>query len=171
MGRRLVTVILEMACGLYITGTIWDTSLDQGSTTDMDDATEARERSVCKEKGGQQDEQDGSQGLHYGRSDNCIGVLLICAQRNREYSHGFRCDYNWNKGLPVGKIFLLPLMGSFLMVVVPKTHIVDFDVGEMFYNFRFYPVLENYCIVDLGSYMGHIKYHKVILDRGSFGPI
>ena len=57
----------------------------------------------------------------------------------------------WNTKL------MLPSMGSFLIMVVPKTQMVDLDVGEMFYNFRMYLVLENYCKVDLGSYMGHKK--------------
>ena len=55
---------------------------------------------------------------------------------------------------------MLPLMGSFIMMVGPKTQMVDLDVGEMFYNFRMYLVLENYCKVDLGSYMGHKKDRK-----------
>ena len=51
--------------------------------------------------------------------------------------------------------FLFPSMGSLLVILGPKTHMVDLDVGEMFYNFIIYPVLENYYGVDLGSYMGH----------------
>ena len=53
--------------------------------------------------------------------------------------------------------FMLPSMGSLIMMVGLKTHMVDIDVGEMFYNIRLYLVLENYCVVDLGYYMGHTK--------------
>ena len=56
--------------------------------------------------------------------------------------------------------FMLPSTGTFLMTVDPKTHMIDLDVGEMFYNFFLSPVLENYCEVDLGSYMGHTKDHQ-----------
>ena len=45
-------------------------------------------------------------------------------------------------------------------MVGPKTHMVDLDVGEMFYNFRLSLLLENYCEVDLGFYMGYKKHQK-----------
>ena len=45
--------------------------------------------------------------------------------------------------------FMEPSMGSLLMMVVPKTHMVNLYAGEMFYNFRFYPVTATYCRVDL----------------------
>ena len=51
-------------------------------------------------------------------------------------------------------------MGSLIMMLGMKTHMVDIDVGEMFYNIRLYLVLENYCVVDLGYYMGHTKDRK-----------
>ena len=57
--------------------------------------------------------------------------------------------------------FILPSKGSFLMVVVPETHMANLYVGGMFYNFRLSPVLSKYCGVDLGSYLGHKKYHQV----------
>ena len=56
---------------------------------------------------------------------------------------------------------MLPLMGSFIMMVGPKTQMVDLDVGEMFYNFRLSLVLENYYRVGLGSYLGHKKDQQV----------
>ena len=49
-------------------------------------------------------------------------------------------------------------MGSFLMMVGPETHMVNLDVGGKFYNFRLSLVLDKYCGMDLGSYMGHTKY-------------
>ena len=55
---------------------------------------------------------------------------------------------------------MLPSMGSFLMMVVPKTYMVDLYVGGIFYNFQLYPVLENYYRVYLGSYLGQKKYHQ-----------
>ena len=48
------------------------------------------------------------------------------------------------------------------MLVGPQTHMVDLDVGDMFYNFQLSLVLAKYCGVDLGSYLGHkntIKEH------------
>ena len=36
-----------------------------------------------------------------------------------------------------------------------KMHMVNLDVGEMFYNFWLSLVLVKYCKVDLGSYLGH----------------
>ena len=63
-------------------------------------------------------------------------------------------DYLWNPN------FMLTSMGSFLMMVGPETHMVDLDVGEMFYNFRLSLVLDKYCGMDLGSYMGHTKYYQ-----------
>ena len=56
--------------------------------------------------------------------------------------------------------FMLPSIGSFLMMVGPETHMVDIYVGEMFYNFRLSSVLAKYCGVDLGSYLGHNKDHQ-----------
>ena len=53
--------------------------------------------------------------------------------------------------------FMLTSMGSFLMMVGLKMHIVDLYVEEMFYNFRFYSVLEKYRGVNLVSYMGYNK--------------
>ena len=38
-------------------------------------------------------------------------------------------DFLW------GLEFMLPPMGSLLIMVGPKTHMVDLDSGEMFYNF------------------------------------
>ena len=43
------------------------------------------------------------------------------------------------------------------MLVGLKTHMVDLYVREIFYDFRLFLVLENYCGVDLGSYLGHKK--------------
>ena len=34
--------------------------------------------------------------------------------------------------------FILPVMGSFLVVVVPETYMVDLEVGYVFYNFRIF---------------------------------
>ena len=48
-------------------------------------------------------------------------------------------------------------MGSFLMIVGPETHMVDLDVGEIFYNLQLSSVLSKYCGVDLGSYLGREK--------------
>ena len=55
---------------------------------------------------------------------------------------------------------MLLSMESLLMVVCPNTHVVDLNVGEMFNNFRLYSVMEHYCGVDLGSYLGHKKDWK-----------
>ena len=49
-------------------------------------------------------------------------------------------------------------MESLHIMVGPKTHMVDLNVGEMFYNFLLSLVLENYCGLDLVSYLGHKKY-------------
>ena len=69
---------LKMACGLCLPIPVWGRSLYQEISTDMDEATEAREVSFCKSKGGQQDEQIGHQGLHHRRSDPQTDVLLFC---------------------------------------------------------------------------------------------
>ena len=53
--------------------------------------------------------------------------------------------------------FILPSMRSFLMMLVTEKHMVDLDVGEIFYNFWISLVLSKYCGVDLGSYLGHKK--------------
>ena len=50
---------------------------------------------------------------------------------------------------------VLPLMGSFTMMVGPKTHMVDLDVERIFYNFQLSPVLEKYYGMDFGYYFGH----------------
>ena len=68
-----------MACGLSIPSPGWCKSLDQGSSSDMDEAPEVREKSFCKSEGDQQDETFGLQGLHPGRSDPCTDILLFCA--------------------------------------------------------------------------------------------
>ena len=47
------------------------------------------------------------------------------------------------------------------MVVVTKTHMVNLDVGESFYHFQLSLVLENYCGVDLGYYLGNKKEWQV----------
>ena len=44
--------------------------------------------------------------------------------------------------------FLLPSMVSLLVVVGLETHMVDLDVGLMFYNFQLSLMLANYCGVD-----------------------
>ena len=64
-------------------------------------------------------------------------------------------SYLWDKKI------MLPSMGSLLIMVGPDTYMVNLDVGYMFYNFRLSPVLENYCGVDLGYFMGHKKDHQV----------
>ena len=56
--------------------------------------------------------------------------------------------------------FILPSMGSLIIMVVPKTHMVDLYVGEMVYNFQLSPLLAQYCRVDLVSYLVHKKYHQ-----------
>ena len=53
--------------------------------------------------------------------------------------------------------FTLPSIGILIMMVGPEMHMVNPDVGEIFYNFRISLVLEKYCVVDLGSYLGHEK--------------
>ena len=60
-------------------------------------------------------------------------------------------DYLWAPN------FMLPSIGSFIMMVGMETHMVDIDVGEMFYNFQLSSVLAKYYGVDLGSYLGHKK--------------
>ena len=57
--------------------------------------------------------------------------------------------------------FMLPSMGGFIMMVAPGMHMVNLYVGERFYNFQLSSVLEKYCRVDLGSYLGDKKYRKV----------
>ena len=61
-----------------------------------------------------------------------------------------------NNSLWDPKFMLLP-MGSLLMMLGPETHIVNIDVGEMFYNFRISSMLSKYCRVDLGSYLWNKK--------------
>ena len=56
--------------------------------------------------------------------------------------------------------FIFPVMGSLLMMVSKNKHMVDIYVGDMFYNFRLCLVMENYCGVDLGSYLGYRKDHQ-----------
>ena len=46
------------------------------------------------------------------------------------------------------------------MVVGPETYMVNLFLGGMFYNFLLSLVLANYFRVDLGSYLGHNKYHQ-----------
>ena len=57
--------------------------------------------------------------------------------------------------------FMLPSMRSLLMMVGPETHMVDLDVEEIFYNFQLSSVMEKYCGVDFGSYLGYKKDRKV----------
>ena len=57
--------------------------------------------------------------------------------------------------------FMLPSMGGLLIMVGRETHMVDLDVGEMFYNFLLSSMMAKYCKVILGSYMGHKKYRQV----------
>ena len=57
--------------------------------------------------------------------------------------------------------FMLLPMGSLIMIVVPKMHMVNIDVWEMFYNFQPYAVLVEYCGVDLGSWLVHNKDRKI----------
>ena len=64
-------------------------------------------------------------------------------------------SYLWDKKI------MLPSMGSLLIMVGPDTYMVNLDVGYMFYNFRLSPVLENYCGVDLGYYLGNKKEWQV----------
>ena len=44
-----------------------------------------------------------------------------------------------------------------LMMESTETHIVDLYVGEIFNKFRLSSVMEKYCGVYLGSYLGHKK--------------
>ena len=53
--------------------------------------------------------------------------------------------------------FMFLSIRSLLMMVGLETHMVDLDVGEMFYNFQISSVMAKYCGVDLGSYLGHKK--------------
>ena len=64
-----------------------------------------------------------------------------------------------NNSLWVQK-FMLSSLGSLIIMVVPNTHSIDLYVGKMFYNFRLSPVLANYCVVDLGYYIGHKKENQ-----------
>ena len=53
--------------------------------------------------------------------------------------------------------FMLPVLGSLLIMVVPETHMVDLDMGYMFYSFRTYLVFYKYCGVYLGTYLLYDK--------------
>ena len=48
---------------------------------------------------------------------------------------------------------MLPSMGSFIIMVGPKTHMVNLAVGVTFYSFKISLVLTKYCGVDLGYYL------------------
>ena len=48
---------------------------------------------------------------------------------------------------------MFPSMVCLLMMVGPKMHMVDIDVGEMSYNFQLSLVMAKYCGVDWGSYL------------------
>ena len=50
---------LDISCGLSSSILGWGRYLDQGSSADMDEAPDARERSFYKSKGDQQDKQNG----------------------------------------------------------------------------------------------------------------
>ena len=63
-------------------------------------------------------------------------------------------DYMWAPN------FMLPSIGSLLMMVGAETHTVDLDVGYIFYNFWLLSVLAKYCGVDLESYLRHKKDHQ-----------
>ena len=91
----------------------WGTSLDQGRPTKLDAYTKAREGSICKAKGGQQDYQDGLQGLHYVRSYPRTEIFFICAQRNRGYSHGIWNNCKRNQWFPVGSKLYVAINGQF----------------------------------------------------------
>ena len=56
---------------------------------------------------------------------------------------------------------MFPSMGRFIMMVGPKTHMVNLAVGVTFYSFKISLVLTKYCGVDLGYYLGRKKYHQV----------
>ena len=70
--------ILDMEFGLSSPSPVWSKSLDQGSSVNMDETPEAREKSFYKPKYGQQDEQIGCQGLHHGSSDYCTDIIILC---------------------------------------------------------------------------------------------
>ena len=53
--------------------------------------------------------------------------------------------------------FVLPSMGSLLMILGPEMHMVDTDVGKFFYNCRLSSLLANHYRVDLVSYLGNNK--------------
>ena len=55
---------------------------------------------------------------------------------------------------------MLPVMGSLIMMVEPEMHMFDIDIGEILYNLRLSPVLEKYCAMDLGPFLGHKKDYK-----------
>ena len=57
-------------------------------------------------------------------------------------------DYLWDPN------FMFPSTGSLLMMVGPETHMVNLNIGEIFYNFRLSLVLAKYHRVDLGYYLG-----------------
>ena len=48
---------------------------------------------------------------------------------------------------------MLPSMGSFIMMVGPKTHMFNLAVGVTFYSFKISLVLKKYCGVDSGYYL------------------
>ena len=102
----------------------------------MDGSTNAREGCFCKSKSGKQDDKIGHQGLHHGRSDPHTDVLIFYANGTQDIhmvsnaSVSRLNDFLWDPN------FMLLSMRSLLMMVGPKTHMVDLDVGKMFYNFR-----------------------------------
>ena len=102
-----------MACELYRRSPVWCMSLDQGIPTEMDEAIESREGSVCKKKVGQQGEQDGCQGIHYGRIYPRTGILLLCDQSKIGYSHGVWCNCKQNQLFPMGSKLYVAINGKF----------------------------------------------------------
>ena len=50
-------------------------------------------------------------------------------------------------------------MGNLIMMVVPKTHMVDLD-DRKYYKFRISLLLANYCVLDIGYYLNQRKNNK-----------
>ena len=104
-------------------------SLDQESSINMDESPDVRERSFCKPKGVQQDEQIGCQGLHQGRIVLALTSFFSVPKGTNDTLMVFDSTISGINDSLWDPNFMLPPTVSLLTMVGPETHMVDLYVG------------------------------------------
>ena len=124
-----------MECGLSTPSLGWIKSLDQGISAEMYEAQRRENDPSVRLKVAKKMSKLVSRGYIIEGVIPALKYLFYVPKGTYDIRIVFDAtvsglnDYLWDPN------FVLPPMGSLLMMVGPKTYMVDLDVGEIFYYF------------------------------------